>query len=150
MGDPMSSVVISGDTSGSVTLSAPAVSGTTTLTLPATTGTVLTTGNAGKCVAWVNFTGSNGTINAGFNVASVTRNAAGDYTVAFTNALSSAYYSVSGVVLPTSAQSNTSYARCVILYYNTTPSTTSFRLQTVTGSLGPEDFQQVSISVFGA
>ena len=41
----MSSVVIAGDTSGSVTLAAPAVAGTTTLTLPATTGTVLTTGN---------------------------------------------------------------------------------------------------------
>ena len=41
----MSSVVIAGDTSGSVTLSAPAVSGTTTLTLPTTSGTVITTGN---------------------------------------------------------------------------------------------------------
>ena len=39
----MSSVVIAGDTSGSVTLQAPAVAGTTTLTLPATSGTVLTT-----------------------------------------------------------------------------------------------------------
>jgi hypothetical protein len=38
----MSSVVIAGDTSGTVTLAAPAVSGTTTLTLPATTGTVVT------------------------------------------------------------------------------------------------------------
>ena len=38
----MSSVVISGDTSGSVTLQAPAVAGTTTLTLPATSGTVIT------------------------------------------------------------------------------------------------------------
>jgi hypothetical protein len=38
----MSSVVIAGDTSGSITLSAPAVAGTTTLTLPATSGTVLT------------------------------------------------------------------------------------------------------------
>jgi len=38
----MSSVIIAGDTSGSVTLAAPAVSGTTTLTLPATTGTVIT------------------------------------------------------------------------------------------------------------
>jgi len=37
----MSSVVIAGDTSGTVTLAAPAVSGTTTLTLPATTGTVV-------------------------------------------------------------------------------------------------------------
>lgn len=39
----MSSVVISGDTSGSITLSAPAVSGTTVLTLPSTSGTVVTT-----------------------------------------------------------------------------------------------------------
>jgi len=38
----MSSVVISGDTSGSVTLQAPAVAGTTVLTLPATSGTVIT------------------------------------------------------------------------------------------------------------
>jgi hypothetical protein len=39
----MSSVVIAGDTSGSVTLSAPAVAGSTTLTLPTTNGTLLTT-----------------------------------------------------------------------------------------------------------
>lgn len=35
----MSSVVISGDTSGQVTLAAPAVAGTSTITLPASTGT---------------------------------------------------------------------------------------------------------------
>jgi hypothetical protein len=39
----MSSVVISGDTSGSVTLQAPAVAGTTVLTLPATSGVVVVT-----------------------------------------------------------------------------------------------------------
>ena len=38
----MASIVVAGDTSGTVTLSAPAVSGTTTLTLPTTSGTVLT------------------------------------------------------------------------------------------------------------
>ncbi len=38
----MSSVVIAGNTSGTVTLDAPAVAGTTVLTLPATSGTVLT------------------------------------------------------------------------------------------------------------
>jgi hypothetical protein len=40
----MAGVIISGDTSGSVTLSAPAVAGTTTLTLPATSGTILQSG----------------------------------------------------------------------------------------------------------
>ena len=39
----MSSVIIAGDTSGTVTLAAPAVSGTTTLTLPTTSGTIVTT-----------------------------------------------------------------------------------------------------------
>jgi len=38
----MASIVVAGDTSGTVTLAAPAVSGTTTLTLPATSGTLVT------------------------------------------------------------------------------------------------------------
>ena len=42
----MSSVIIAGNTSGSVTLSAPAVAGTVTVTLPSTTGTMLTTASA--------------------------------------------------------------------------------------------------------
>ena len=37
----MASIVVAGDTSGTVTLAAPAVSGTTTLTLPTTTGNVV-------------------------------------------------------------------------------------------------------------
>jgi len=37
----MSQVIIAGDTSGTITLQAPAVSGSTTLTLPAATGNVL-------------------------------------------------------------------------------------------------------------
>ena len=41
----MSSIVISGDTSGAITLSAPAVAGTNTATLPAATGTVMVSGN---------------------------------------------------------------------------------------------------------
>jgi len=36
----MASIVVNGDTSGSVTLSAPAISGTTTLTLPTTSATI--------------------------------------------------------------------------------------------------------------
>jgi len=40
----MSSIVIAGDTSGSVTLQAPAVSGSTVLNLPSTSGTIQTSG----------------------------------------------------------------------------------------------------------
>ena len=39
----MASIVVSGDTSGAITISAPSVAGTNTLTLPANTGTVITT-----------------------------------------------------------------------------------------------------------
>lgn len=39
----MASIVVNGDTSGAVTLSAPAIAGTTTLTLPTFTGTLRTT-----------------------------------------------------------------------------------------------------------
>jgi len=49
----MSSVVISGDTSGAITLSAPAVAGTNTITLPASTGTVaLTTSGTPVADMW--------------------------------------------------------------------------------------------------
>ena len=40
----MSGIIVSGDTSGSVTLSAPAVAGTVTVTLPSTSGTMAVTG----------------------------------------------------------------------------------------------------------
>jgi hypothetical protein len=63
----MSSVVIAGDTSGTITLAAPAVAGTTTLTLPATTGTVALTSQitgglgTGQTYTNVNSSRANGT-----------------------------------------------------------------------------------------
>jgi len=42
----MASIVIAGDTSGTCTISAPAVAGTPTLTLPTTSGTVLTSASS--------------------------------------------------------------------------------------------------------
>lgn len=52
----MSSMILSGDTSGAITVSAPAVAGTNTITLPAATGTVVVAGansaiTAGTAVA---------------------------------------------------------------------------------------------------
>jgi hypothetical protein len=105
----MSAVVISGDTSGSITLDAPAVAGSNTLTLPAATGTVIYSNASGNlqansgygsvatgylCRAWVNFNGT-GTvaIRASGNVTSITDNGTGDYTVNFTNAMPDSSYS---------------------------------------------------------
>ena len=58
----MSSIVIAGDTSGSVTLQAPATAGTTILTLPATSGTVITSASGTAATATNLAGGSNGTI----------------------------------------------------------------------------------------
>ena len=108
----MSAVVIAGDTSGSITLDAPAVAGTTVLTLPATNGTFILANASGNlqansgygsvatgylCRAWVNFNGT-GTvaIRASGNVTSITDNGTGDYTVNFTTAMPDANYSVVG------------------------------------------------------
>ena len=58
----MSSVVIAGDTSGSVTLQAPAVSGSTVLTLPTSSGTVLTTASGQVLTAPVLGTPASGSL----------------------------------------------------------------------------------------
>jgi len=60
-----------------------------------TTGTQVGT----LCRAWVNFNGTvatPSTIRASFNVASITKNATGNYTVNFTNAMPDANYAVKG------------------------------------------------------
>jgi hypothetical protein len=57
----MSSIIISGDTSGSVTLSAPAVAGSTTLTLPVGTATLTANGLNSNIVAGTAVASTSGT-----------------------------------------------------------------------------------------
>ena len=91
------------------------------LTGTSTAGSILVTGEGnstttslqqGLAKAWVNFNGSTFGINDSFNVGSMTDNSTGDYTVTFSNALSSANFSTtantlrisgdqSSVVMPT-------------------------------------------------
>jgi hypothetical protein len=52
----MASLVLTGDTSGQVTIAAPAVAGTNTLTLPALTGTIVTNKTAGTVLQVVSTT----------------------------------------------------------------------------------------------
>ena len=56
----MSSISIAGDTSGAITIAAPAVSGTNTVTLPASTGTMAITSDllGGSSQTWQNLTAS--------------------------------------------------------------------------------------------
>ena len=58
----MSSVVISGNTSGTITLDAPAVAGTTTLTLPASTGIVAVTSSAISAAGQIPFSTNGSTL----------------------------------------------------------------------------------------
>ena len=61
----MSSLIIAGNTSGTITLDAPNVAGTTTLTLPTTSGTIVTTNTmpAGSVLQVVNSTATSGVIS---------------------------------------------------------------------------------------
>ena len=112
----MGSVVISGSTSGTVTVSAPAEAGTRTITLPAATGTAIledgsnnlqmnsgfgSSATAYGVRAWVNIDGT-GTvgINASGNVSSITDVATGVFAVNFASAMPDTNFVVS-VLTPT-------------------------------------------------
>ena len=145
----MASLVLTGDTSGQVTIAAPAVAGTTTLTLPATSGTVLNDATVGVCRAWVNFNGT-GTvaIRASFNASSITDNGTGDYTVNFTTAMTDANYAFT---LGFNNQNN-AYPR-VFALYNSAYTASALRLKhSYTSSFGStqtfEDTDNFSVAIF--
>lgn len=153
----MASVVIAGDTSGQVTLAAPAVAGTTTLTLPATTGTMLNDATVGVCRAWVNFNGTLAspiTPRASFNVSSITKNGTGDYTVNFTNAMSDVNYSVTGGTRRSTG--NLGDSNCVFAVVggasyplNTSNVRVLTAVNSVTASVNTAtDFDYVSVAIF--
>jgi hypothetical protein len=106
------------------------------------------------CRAWVNFNGTGGTIKAAFNVGSVTKNATGDYTINFTNALPDTNYSA--VSMPISYTTSLWYATSMMIMGNaqggggaTTKTTTQLRLMTGLGSnAGAFDHGDVNIAIF--
>ena len=84
-----------------VTITNPVISGT----LNASSGVLsVQNGMTGIAKAWVNFNGTTPTINGSFNVSSITRASAGQYTINFTTALPNAnYVGVSGGSVDTSS-----------------------------------------------
>ena len=156
----MSSVVISGDTSGQVTLAAPAVAGSNTITLPASTGTAIisdasaniqfnsgygSVATAYGCRAWVNFNGT-GTvaIRASGNVTSITDNGTGDYTVNFTTSMPDANYAFFG----TAGRSASNADSLVNENVSTVPTTSAVRFGTTTGAGTLTDMSYVNVSIF--
>ena len=143
----MASIKLQGDTSGELTISAPAVAGTNTLTLPASTGTVITSTSPAASLstasgsapsysarAWVNFNGT-GTvaIRSSGNVSSITDNGTGDYTVNFTTAMPDANYAVNA----TGKWASGNEGEVTVYNDTTTISTTAVRiLNGVPGTAG--------------
>ena len=96
--------------------------------------------------AWVNFNGT-GTvvIRAAGNVSSITDNSTGNYTVNFTNAMSDANYSASGIL----ERENTSNTDTPVLYtYNGGRQAGSLRIQTGYPTYNPGEFPAVFVQVF--
>jgi hypothetical protein len=95
------------------------VNGSTGLVFP--DDTTLASAGQASVRAWVNFNGT-GTvaIRANYNVASITDNGTGDYTVNFTTALPDANYAVVGT-----GQNNTQAIETVVLKAGATPLTTA-------------------------
>lgn len=80
----------------------------------------------GVAKAWVSFAGSNGAINASSNVASVTRNSSGNYTITFTTAFSSANYAV--MASCSGSTSGGSDNICITVPAASAPTTTTCRV----------------------
>ena len=106
---------------------------------------LFSTNNAylGIAKAWVSFTGSTAVINASFNVSSITRNGAGDYTVNFTTAMPSANYVCAGMAVYASGVSTLSFVSGTI-------ATSGFRFLNLTSSGTSSDSSTVTVATFGA
>jgi hypothetical protein len=116
-----SGIAVSASTGG-VTINSTAVNSITTvgaLSSSVTSG-VATLTTAVR--AWANFNGSSGSIRGSFNVASITKNATGDYTINFTTAMPDTNYSIS-------MGSDTNITQ---LAAGVAPTTTGFRIWTTT------------------
>lgn len=110
--------------------------------------------------AWVVFdgTGTNPTIKSSFNIANVSKNNVGDYTITFQNSIGTSDYSISGISKSnTSSVNNTGFGAVVSLHPSSSPSTFSFRVWNValanstnpTSIVTPADSTYISLQVFG-
>lgn len=98
--------------------------------------------------AWVNFdgTGATGTKTkrGSGNIGTVTKNSTGNYTINFTNAMPDANYCVQAICRNDLASDGDT---AINIHYNTTPSTTSFTIQTARYGNGPADSAHIMVSV---
>jgi len=115
---------------------------------------VQSNGSTTNALAWIRFNGgATPTIAASYNVTSVTYNAAGDYTITFTNALTDANYCITGTC---STYSNTfSGFMCPNRNSSTgafvAPTTTTFRINTMyqASNAAADSNNPVYVAIFG-
>jgi hypothetical protein len=103
------------------------------------------------CRAWVNFNGvTTATINASFNVSSVTRLNTGYYQVNFTNDLTDANYALAGSAQDTVAGvSSTCPGVCISSSDLSPKSTTQVKIDVVTGTgEAYVDTLNISVAIF--
>jgi hypothetical protein len=143
---------VNGSTAATLTTSG--ITGNLTGNADTATKFSTTTGSAPAyaCRAWVNFDGTrdssgavssantNRFIRSSGNVTSVLRNAAGDYTVTFTTAMTDANYVVSGSCNTTTSFSNSLTTR--------TFSINNIRISTNNANTG-SDFDIINVAIFG-
>jgi len=99
----------------------------------------------GLAKAWVNFNGTGAVaIRSSFNVASLTDNGTGDYTITFTAAMGDANYICTG----TSGVSNTASQTLCPNFDVAAPTTSAMRIQT-TNSANIQDRPYNHVAVFG-
>ena len=152
----MSSIVLTGDTSGTVTVSAPAVAGTRTITLPAATGTAIledgsnnlqmnsgfgSSATAYGVRAWVNFTGT-GTVailESG-NISSITDNGTGNYTINFTNNMTDKNYAVNAQQAAAATSNGAGFVE-IFGFNNQTVSSVRIQVRTASGNFDPLNAQ---------
>ena len=95
----------------------------------------------GSTRAWGSFNGNAGvSAFTYYNVSSVTRNSTGVYTVAFTNAMANANYTV--VATAGSLTNTTKIAT------PNTPTTTNFKIETLSTTWGTQDCYWTNFAVF--
>jgi hypothetical protein len=106
-----------------------------------------------NALAWVNFNGvTTATIRASFNVSSVTRNAAGSYTVNFTSVLSDANYvaNISSSISSGGLTSQGGFPMELLTGASTLARTASaFPFLTLNSSYNLADAFSISVSIFG-
>jgi hypothetical protein len=147
--------------SGNITIAGTlvAANGGTGLTAVGTSGNVLTsngtawvsqavsTPNGAK--AWAVFNGTSSspiTAAASYNISSITKSGTGLYTLSFTSAMTDANYAI----LTTGQGIYTSnFGPITAVQYLTTPSTTSFSIQTQADNGALWDLPRVSVLIFG-